>query len=300
MTKNKAFFLTTVPVVIFLIHAVPSFAQDTLLAGFTRYAKGISGHVGVCVQMVETGEAVDYQGDKRFPMQSVYKFPIAMAVLSRVDKGEFAIDQKIKVDTSDYIPRIGHSPLRDQFPHGGYFTINSLLRYDIIESDGAACDVLLRILGGTKVADRYVHDLGVQDIAISTTEKIQVAQDTIQYQNWATPKGMVKLLHIFYDGQVLSEKSRALLLKLMIDSRPGAKRLKGRLPKGTIVAHKTGTSGTFGGLTRSTNDVGIITLPSGKHLAIAVFVSDSRASEKARELIIANISSAAFDWARVK
>ena len=81
----------------------------------------------------------------------------------------------------------------------------------------------------------------------------------------------------------------------MIESPTGPKRLKGLLPAGTIVAHKTGTSGTFKGITAATNDIGIITLPNGRHLAIAVFVSDSPANEATREETIAKIAKAVWD-----
>jgi beta-lactamase class A len=175
-------------------------------------------------------------------------------------------------------------------------TIKDLLRYNVAESDGTACDVLLRILGGTNNASKYIHNLGVEDIAIATTEMVQVSDDSIQYQNWATPKAMTKLLQIFYSTNKLSEKSSALLLKDMIESTPGQKRLKGLLPSGTIVAHKPGTAATFNGLTRATNDVGIITLPNGNHLAITVFISDSYDSHPDRELTIAKVSKTAFDF----
>jgi beta-lactamase class A len=72
-------------------------------------------------------------------------------------------------------------------------------------------------------------------------------------------------------------------------------RLKGMLPAGTPVAHKTGTGGTRDGVTSATNDVGIITLPNGKHIAIAAFVGDSRADEKTREAVIARAAKAAWD-----
>jgi beta-lactamase class A len=81
----------------------------------------------------------------------------------------------------------------------------------------------------------------------------------------------------------------------MIESTPGAKRLKGLLPAGAVVAHKTGTSGAQKGITAATNDIGIITLPNGKHLAIAVFVSDSPADEATREGVIAKVAQAVWD-----
>ncbi len=86
-------------------------------------------------------------------------------------------------------------------------------------------------------------------------------------------------------------------MKLMTDASTGPKRIKGLLPAGTIVAHKTGTSPTNSeGLSPATNDVGIITLPNGKHLAIAVFVCNATDDEATREGVIAKITKAAYDF----
>jgi beta-lactamase class A len=85
----------------------------------------------------------------------------------------------------------------------------------------------------------------------------------------------------------------------MAESRPGAKRLKGLLPAGTVVGHKTGTSGIENGITAATNDIRIVTLPNGKHLAIAVFVADSPADEATREGVIAKVARAVWDkWSK--
>jgi beta-lactamase class A len=69
------------------------------------------------------------------------------------------------------------------------------------------------------------------------------------------------------------------------------------LPAGTVVAHKTGTGGTRNGITSATNDIGIITLPDGRHLAVAAFVSDSAANDDTRDSIIARLAKAAWDSA---
>ena len=81
----------------------------------------------------------------------------------------------------------------------------------------------------------------------------------------------------------------------MTESPTGPRRLKGLLPKDATVAHKTGTSGTRNGINAATNDVGIITLPNGRHVAIAVFVAESPADEAAREEVIAKIAKAVWD-----
>lgn len=296
----KNLFPITVWMALFSCTPFGATSQTPLATQFSQIAQSIKGNVGVYAQVIETGDTAALNGHKRFPMQSVYKFPIAMAVLDQVDKGVFTLEQKIHVTKADYIPQNGISPLRDKYPDGDVdVPLTDLLWYNVSKSDGSACDVLLRILGGTAKADSYVHALGIKEMTIATTEQVQVADELIQYNNWATPAAITRLLHLFQTSKVLSEKSQALLLKLMITSGPGAKRIKGQLPTGTVVAHKTGTSGTQNGLTRATNDAGIITLPNGQHLAITVLISDSPASQEERELTIARIARAAWDhWAR--
>jgi beta-lactamase class A len=75
------------------------------------------------------------------------------------------------------------------------------------------------------------------------------------------------------------------------------KRLEGALPAGTRVAHKSGSSDVVGGVAAATNDIGLIQLPDGRHIAIAVFVTDSTADEATREQVIARIARAAYDAA---
>jgi beta-lactamase class A len=283
----------------FLLLTIPSFGQVNVEKSIEQHATSIKGKVGVSAMLLETGATFSYHGNQRYPMQSVYKFPIGMAVLHQIDQGKLRLDQKVLVPPSDYIPQPGYSPIRDKFPEGADLSIQELLRYSVMESDGSASDALLKVMGGIEVADEYIHELGVKDMAIAITEKIQVANDTIQYQNWSTPEAMTKLLKIFYTEDPLSEASQALLLKFMIESKTGTKRLKGLLPSGTIVAHKTGTSATYDGLARATNDAGIIILPNGHHMAISVFISDAYASPEARDQVIASISKTLFDhWSQ--
>ncbi|HYO92341.1 MAG TPA: serine hydrolase, partial [Pyrinomonadaceae bacterium] len=136
----------------------------------------------------------------------------------------------------------------------------------------------------------------VTEIIVANSEK-EIGQDwETQYRNWASPEGAVTLLKAIHERRGLSEQSMALLLKFMTDSPTGPKRLKGLLPKSAVVAHKTGTSGrNASGITAATNDIGIITLPNGRHVAIAVFVSDSPTDDATREGVIARIAKAVWD-----
>jgi beta-lactamase class A len=260
-----------------------------------QIASSAKGKVGVSAVVLETGETVSLNPHDHFPMQSVYKLPISMAVMRQVDAGKIKLDQKVRVTKDDFGSRGQHSPIRDKNPNGVEMSVRDLLRYAISESDGTASDVLMRLAGGPGAVQAYLTELKITDMIVLNTEK-EIGQDwQTQYRNWTSPEAAVSLLRALHERQGLSESSQSLLLKYLIDSTPGQKRLKGLLPAGTNVAHKTGTSGTQKGITAATNDIGIITLPNGKHLAIAVFVSDSPADEVTREGVIAKIAKAAWE-----
>lgn len=254
------------------------------------------GRVGVTATVLETGESVSLNGNQRFPMQSVYKFPIAMAVLAQLDQGKLKLDQKIRIETSDFVQ---HSRILNKNSQGVEFSLAELLKYMVSESDNTACDVLLRLVGEPKIVTQYLRGLGVNDIVVANTEK-ELGQDpAVQYRNYATPDAAVVLLRAFHEGKGLSKSSQALLRQLMTETSTGLKRIKGLLPDGTVVAHKTGTSSTVNGVTAATNDVGLVALPNGQHLAIAVFVSDSKANDAIREEVIAKVAKAAWDeWSK--
>jgi beta-lactamase class A len=283
-----------------LLAATLACSPEKLTQQLPRLTAPAGGRVGVAMLIVETGETVRWNATERFPMQSVYKMPIAMAVLKAVDEGRLSLDQKIQLRVGDLGAKEIHSPIRDKYPRGGVqLTLRELLRAAIVDSDGVASDMLLGLVTPAQVT-QFVRQLGVNDLVVLNTEK-ELSQDwQAQYHNWTTPDAAVRLLRLLQDGSGLSKDNRALLLGWMTATQTGVRRLRASLPAGTIVADKTGTSGTQKGLTAATNDIGLITLPDGRHLAIAVFVSDSRAQQSVRERVIAKIARASWDcWSKL-
>ena len=258
-------------------------------------AQSAQGRVGASAELLETGKTlISLHAREHFPMQSVYKLPIAMAVLHEVDRGKLKLDGEVHVDKSEYTPKGLRSPLRDQFPNGITVTLRELVRLSVSESDGSASDVLLRLLGGAQPVMVFLRDHGIHEVQVLDTENAMARDDSLQYRNWATPDGAVALLRTLLESSALSPSSRDLLLDFMAQTTTFPTRLKGLLPANAKVAHKTGSSGTRNGLTAATNDIGIITLPDGRHLAIAVFVSDARANDAARDAVIAKIARLAW------
>jgi beta-lactamase class A len=254
----------------------------------------------VFATVLGSADRAELNGSERFPMQSVYKVPIVMAVLDQVDAKALTLNQKISLTAKDMVPAGAHSPLRDKYPRGGIdISIRELIRAAIADSDGTASDVLLRTAGGGPRVTAYLRGLGIRDMAVATSEADMTRDFMVQYKNYSTPQAAVELLKALSAGRALSTASRQLLLDDLIASTPGPRRLKGLLPPGTVVAHKTGTDATREGVTRATNDIGLITMPDGRQLAIAVFIKDSTADEAAREGTIAKIARAAWDrWQR--
>ena len=268
-------------------------------------AQSAQGKVGVYAAVLEEGDGreVSFNADERFAMQSVVKLPIAMAILNKIDTGEqLDLETKISVSREDFVPNNMRSPIRDKNPKGGELTIRELIRYAISESDGTAADVLQRVAGGAGGVQEFIDLLNISEMKVKYSHKEFGAKWEYQYENSTTPRAAYELLYMLWLASPdvgrsthHSKESYQLLEKYMTEGPTGANRLKGFLPPGTPVAHKTGTGGTREGVTSATNDVGIITLPNGKHIAIAVFVGDSRADEKTREAVIARTAKAVWD-----
>lgn len=254
--------------------------------------------VGVSIIADKGKDTISLHGDTHCPLQSVFKFHIALAVLSQIDKGKWSLNQKITVQKQELLPDLW-SPLRDDNPDGGSFTIAKLIQYAICQSDNVACDVLMRLLGSPKAVEDYVKQQGIKDIAIKYNEEDMQSNWDNMFQNWTTPKAASETLQKFYDKNAkrLSNKSYKFLWKTMKETVTGVDRLKGLLPKGAIVMHKTGTSGTSKeGLTPAINDIGIVFLPNGQHFIISVFVTESKENNATNEKIIAEIAKAAWDY----
>jgi beta-lactamase class A len=267
----------------------------TLSNQFADIATRSGGRLGVFAQILESGDEAGLNDTERFPMQSVDKLPIAMAVLDQVDRKSLTLGEEVSLSANDMVPRL-HSPLRDRYPRGGIdVSVRELIRAAIVDSDGTASNVLLRLVGGGPRVTAYLRGLGIRDMTVATTERAMSNDPMLQYRNYSTPRASVDLLKALHAGRGLSPAARTLLLQDLVDSAPGPLRIKGRLPPGTAVAHKTGTDSTRDGKTAATNDIGIVTLPDGRHLAIAVFMKDSTAGLVPREAAIANAAKAAWD-----
>jgi beta-lactamase class A len=226
-------------------------------------------------------------------MQSVFKLPLAIAVLHLVEQDKLALDQPVLFLPQDRILPHVYSPLQVKYPEANVeISIRTLLQMSVALSDNVAADILLRLAGGPDPVRTYIESLGVSGFHLRDGEHTLHYQTSKQYRNWFEPAGALRLLRIVSDKSPLTRADTDLLLTWM---RSPAPRLGGDLPAGTEVAHKPGTSDVDNGLAHATNDIGLVTLPDGRRLAIAVFITDSTASDEVRQRVISRICRAVYD-----
>jgi beta-lactamase class A len=196
------------------------------------------------------------------------------------------------MDTNSWSPMIKDYPNQDiNLP------LSDLLTYAVTTSDNNACDFLYGVAGGPAAVNTYLHNAGVKDINIVYTEGEMNKAWPLQYKNWCKPAAMLQLLQMLYHQKLLSKNSNDFLINIMTEIPGWSKRITALLPPNTELIHKTGSSGVNAqGMLAATNDVGIVTLPSGKHLAIVVFASDYKGPRERGEHIIAVISKQIWDY----
>lgn len=273
-------------------------AQNELLrTEIQRIINSANGTVGVAIKNLDTKDTLSFNNNLHYPMQSVYKFPLAISILDWMAKEELLLNQVIRISKNDLLPNTW-SPLRDKYPNGNVdIPLSELISYTVSQSDNNGCDILFRLQGSPKAVEKYIHSLGVTSIAIVGTEEEMHKDSTVQYKNWAKPSALVEILELFYKKKILSKSNTNYLWKLMVETTTGPKRIKGLLPSETIVAHKTGSSGkSKSGISAAVNDVGIIKLPNGQNIAIAVFITNAKADDEVSENVIARISKATYDY----
>ncbi|RUR07203.1 class A beta-lactamase [Legionella sp. km772] len=299
--------------------------------------------IGLTAIHIENNTKIAHNNTQRFFMASTIKVPIALAFLHRVDEKKESLNRVIKMDTKNSVP--GSGSLYHIFEKKTTnMSTQQILKHMLINSDNSASDTILHAANGPKYVTQYMANLGFKNIVVNRSilemfldtnhvdhsllnkgarpvfswQKIfnsvplsQKANSWQKFQNdkrdTTTSDEMAKLLVKLQKNQILSESSTQLVLKIMQDCRTGRSRIRGLLPGGVKVAHKTGTWAIqeanylrYPGskkLFRFASDVGIITLPNNKgHVAIAVYVKSKSASDYPRSRSIALASRAIYDY----
>ncbi len=284
-------FLLSFLIIFCTLHGQAQNMFQPLKDSLEKISAVFPGKIGVAVYLPATNDSFSYHSQPVFPMQSVYKFPLALAVLERVQNGELRLDSIVPLRRKDLKEKTW-SPLKQQFPRGNdTLTILDYLKASTGESDNIACDKLFEVMGGPSRVQDWLNKNGFEAIQVRSTEK-QIHHDFNLYkENNTAPMAMTQLLLAFYRGKLLNEALTGLLNEMMSSGPTGKNRIQAGLPEGSRLAHKTGTGFVKESLIEVCNDVGIIYLPDGRVIIVSIFVNDAGTSYEEVEAVIARISS---------
>ena len=286
--------------------ASPSGLQDEL----AKIAAGFDGKVGIGVTKVGCGWVAGARLDEYFPQQSVSKLWVSLTVLDAIDAGQMKLDQDITIRPHDLT--LFNQPLQWAVLEKGSLTlpVERLMRDALSFSDNTANDRLLWTVGGPGKVRATLQDKGIEGIRFGPGERL--LQSAVAGLEWtqdlsvghtfeqtrarlpddvrqaaleryiadpmdgATPTGMVKALAGIASGQLLSPQGTAVMMGILSKTHSGPRRLKGGVPAGWKIYHKTGTGQEFGRLATGYNDVGVLEAPDGSLYALAAMVKETR------------------------
>jgi beta-lactamase class A len=245
------------------------------------------GECAAAVVHVESGRVASFEGGRRQPLYSVFKLPLAVAVLQDVGAGKLSLDQKVRVEPGEAAP--GTRANSDLWREASDRTVRELLEFSIARSDNTSSDKMLELVGGPSVVTGRMRALGLADIEVrSNVRDFLKSKDA--HPNTGSAADLARLLARLQKGEVLQTPQLEVLLGLMGRATTGQQRLRAGVPAGTPVGDKTGSGPS------TTNDVGLITLPDGRgHLALAVLLDGSKLSVEEQERLTAEIARAAYD-----
>lgn len=329
--------LRLVAVALGCLAALPALAdwdRAKLDQGIAAIEQESQGRLGVALLDLKDRQSWSHRGNETFPMQSVFKLPLAVAVLQQVEAGKLRLDQPVTVTRKDF--SLFHSPLAKAFKgERNDYPLSELIRLAAGQSDNTAADLLMREIGGPQVVTKMLRDGGIADLSVDRYERqfqpeiyglpgfgwdevvdeqqfraqlkalkpryrlASLAKALTDKRDASTPEASAAFLEALARGNWLREPAHnALLMKMITETRIGGARIKAGLPAGSQLAHRTGAGLTTDGVNHATNDIGIATLPDGRRFVIVTYLAGSRAEAAEREAALAAVARLAVSALR--
>jgi len=264
---------------------------------FEKYAATVSGELGVYFKDLSSNEEITHFADNTFPSASVFKIFVLAELFRQVSEGELILDDRYLLKDEDKATGSGVMCLLDA---GIEPTLKDYATLMMILSDNTAADFLFKLVGRENIINKVLKplnldctkcDLACKDL-IAACFQIDLGADPekasnnggadlrntpaftngLELNDITSPREVGKLLELLYHGEWVNAEIDNQVLEIMKLCQTNS-RIPKYLPKGTVVAHKTGT------MDRVVNDVGIVYTPKGDYI-LAVFYNGNTATEE--------------------
>ncbi len=251
------------------------FLWDRLQEILDRKIECFAGVAGVCVVDLERGGRVSVRGDEEFPTASTIKIHILTQLLSRAERGEIDLRERVRISPGMSGTGSGVIHYMEGQPEMSVLDMAILM---IIVSDNTATNLCID-WAGMEETNSLLRDMG---LAATRLRRKMMDSDAVRrgQENVSTPNELVAMLEMLYRGEPSSGVAREVLRIL---AKPKATPLTRALPSGLAVASKSG------GMERVRCDAGIVFLPNRPY-AMAVMTKFALEDVLGQEAFIVDVA----------
>ena len=256
------------------------FLVVTMLSGCDETAD-----YGICI--ISPEGCSETNGDNYYPMHSLVKFPQALYVADQMSRNGMDFDSLVTVHR-DKLMQDTWSPMLETMGETSEFSFRELLRLSLSESDNNACDLLFELFGMPEAVDAFLKELGLNHINVAVTERQMHDDFSRAADNCCTPLEMGHLL-LWFNEHKADNAYYQEIWEIMASCNTGEDRIPALFGDDCRIIHKTGTGFPPEEGLPQMNDAGIVLLPDGRILAIAVFVPHPTSDTALQEIVKRNL-----------
>jgi beta-lactamase class A len=281
--------MLTAAIVLFLVSAPQTAALETQVRALIA---GSGAEVAVAFRTLDGSAELLIDPDKPFHAASTMKIPVMIELFRQADAGTLTLDETLPirnafrsiVDGSSYTLNVGDDSDREVYANvGKTMTLRALNEAMITVSSNFATNLLIERLGVQNVRNTVTR-LGADGMQV-----FRGVEDTKAFEkglnNSTTARGLLVLLETLGHGAAAGRTADGAMVDVLARQK-FADAIPAGLPRGTRVAHKTGT------ITRIHHDAAIVY--GAKPYVLVVLVRGIQ-DQKVSGPLIASISKAVWD-----
>lgn len=259
-------------------HTVQSISIQKQLAELEASSEG---RIGVYAINMANGTHLGYRANERFPTGCTSKVIGVATILKKSMNDSALLSQRISYSKKELT---NWNPITEKYLSSG-MTVEQLCAASISYSDNTAMNLLVKQMGGLDQMTLFAHSLGNTSFRQDNgwpEEAYSGGKGDLK--DSSTPKDMANSLQKLAFTDALAKPQREMLISWLKANTTGEFRIRAGLPKGWVVADKTGTGGAYG----TTNDLGIIWPPGCAPIIMAIYYTNDVKSAVKREDIVAS------------
>lgn len=279
MSLDRRALLAAVPA----LAAWPAFAAEAPPA-LAAYEHESGGRIGLYAENLVTGAKIAWRADERFVMCSSFKASLAGLVLTRVDRGQDALDRVVPYGAADIPDDDWYAPVARENLAKGAMTVGEMCAAAVEYSDNTCANALLARVGGPPAMTAFWRSIGDTVSRLDHNEPVLNRSPPGDPHDTTTPAAMAGSLRAMLLGKALSGPSRARLTGWMVACKTGDNRLRGGLPKAWRIADKTGNNGKD-----ACGDIAMTWPKPGRPVVICAYVQGGAPSDAQKTQVFAEI-----------